>query len=302
MTTPYTSTHIVHVTDTTDRNARLKISGAYAKHTGAYGLQNAFVDVEAAKNTLDIGVVVSEQIHNTERPDQLLIAHNCAPAEKANGTTNNHRSDFYYADLGDGIFTGGTINGLELAYVKGRIKALFQDVTTNNLGSQFRSLQVLPKRLVQFATPAERAQLIKEGVFREITDIDSHIAGVPDTTHVIEVDEPFNNVKLWLSDLDRRKLGDIAGVKVHFGPESIEYVEGTQQSNCKEFNALVSSKLFDAPLGTNVIALNSSSRVLGSQNVPMIATIRKRPAETPPNYAVPQVGQPVYLQPQRLSA
>lgn len=300
--TQYQSTHIVHVTDTTDRNARLKISGAYAKHTGAYGLQNAFVDVEAAKNTLDIGVVVSEQIHNTERPDRLLIAHNCAPAEKANGTNNNHRSDFYYADLGDGIFTGGTINGLELAYVKGRIKALFQDVTTNNLGSQFRSLQVLPRRLVQFATPEERAKLVADGSFKEITDIDSHIQAVPDLTHVIEVDEPFNNVKLWLSDLDRNKLQDLRSVKVHFGPESVEYVKDTQQSNCNEFNALVSPTLFAAPFGTNVIALNSSSRVLGGANVPMIATIRKRPAETAPSYTVPQVGQPVYLQPQRLSA
>lgn len=44
MTQPYTSTHIVHVTDTTDRNAYLKIRGAYSKHAGAFGLRDSFVD------------------------------------------------------------------------------------------------------------------------------------------------------------------------------------------------------------------------------------------------------------------
>lgn len=304
MTQPYTSTHIVHVTDTTDRNAYLKIRGAYSKHAGAFGLRDSFVDVVPAKNTLDIGVVASEQVHNTERPDRLLIAHNCAPAEKEDGTVNNHRSDFYYADLGDGIFTGGTINGLELAYVKGRIKALFQDVTTNALGSQFRSLQVLPKRLIQFATREEREKLIADGTFKRIENIDDHIAGVPDTTHVIEVDEPFNNVKLWLSQGDRITLPQFQqqpGVQFRFGEHSIEYADARPCSK-DAFRAVVSPTLFAAPLGTNVIALNSSSRVLGDQSVPMIATIRKRPAETAPRYDVPQVGLPVFLQPERLTA
>ncbi len=294
MTEPYTSTHIVQITDTTDRNARGKLTSAYAKHAGTHGLRDYQLQIEAARNTLDIGVFASELVHNTERADRILIAHNCAPAEKEDGTTNNHRSDFYYADLGDNVYAGGTINGLELSYLKGRIQKLFRGANTNSLNSQFRSLQVLPQTLVAFATPSAREDWIKRGIFEEVSDIDKHIADVPDTTHVIEVDEPFSNVKLWLSRDDRRKLRDGSEARILFGDISVEYGHG-HTSEEPAFTALVRDKLFDVPLNTNVVALNSSSRVLGSQTVPMIATIRKRPAETQPLYTVPQVGVPVRL-------
>jgi len=295
MTQPYTSTHIVQITDTTDRNAYLKIRSAYAKHAGAFGLHDAYVDVVPSRNTLDIGVAASELVHNTERPDRLLLALNCAPAEKKNGSKGNHRKDFFYADLGENIYTGGTIAGLELAYVKGRIQRIFQDVTTNELDSQFRSLQILPNRLIRFADPEQRDRLIRDGALKEIKNLDGYVRDVPDTTHVIEVDEPFSNVKLWLSNADRKTLQNGQSAQFDFGAESVEYKPRTKSPRALEFNALVRDKLFEVPLDQNGIALSSSSRVLGGKTVPMIATVRKRPAETVPHYRVPAVGQQVHL-------
>ncbi len=295
MTSIYQSTHVVQITDTTDRNAYLKIRSAYARHAGAYGVRDALFDIVPARNTLDIGVVASELVHNTERPDRLLLALNCAPAEKEEGTTNNHRKDFFYADLGDGIFTGGTLGGLELSYLKPRIKALFQDVTTNELNSQFRSLQILPNRIIRFADDAQRAELVKTGAFKPIANIDDFVPDVPDLTHVIEVDEPFNNVKLWLSNADRRALQTAQATEFRFAEGSIEYPVANDKSASAVFNALVRPTLFSVPLNQNGIALSSSSRVLGDATVPMIATVRKRPAETSPAYDVPRVGQQVLL-------
>ncbi len=292
MTTSYSSTHVVQITDTTDENACLKIRSAYAKHLGLNGIRDAFVDVTPATNTLSIGVKASELVHNSERPDRLLLALNCAPPDKEEGTTDNARNDFFMADLGDGVFTGGTINGLELSYLKGRIKELFRLTSTNSLGSQFRSLQILPEHLVRFSVPEQREALIASGTFARIENIDNIVRDIPDCSHVVEVDN-FDNVKFFPSRQDRDFLSSNDFATFHFGHESIEFSTTPPKIN-RTFNALVRPTLFNAPLGENVIARNSSSKVSGG-TVPMIATVRERPAETPAGYDVPHVGRPVYL-------
>jgi hypothetical protein len=294
MSNAYTSTHIVQVTDTTDRNAYLKIRSAFARHAGAIGLKDAFVDVVPAHNTLDIGVTASELVHNSQRPDRLLLALNCAPAEKENGTHNNARSNFFFAELADNTYAGGTLNGLELSYVKGHVKSLFELATTNRLGSQFRSLEVLPEHLVRFSDPQARETLVKAGDLVRVADIDAYVPDVPDVTHVIETDN-FRNVKLYLSSSDRELLEKAPNVLFAFGGDTIEFSKPADIQPQAPYEAIVSRKLFDAGLNKNVLARESSSRVFGGASVPMIATIRKRPAETPPAFATPAVGQPVFL-------
>lgn len=293
-------TYLCHVTDTTDDRARLKINAAYANHGGRLGLRADLVDFAPATSTLNIGVIVSEQVHNTERPDRIILGVNCAPPDKKEGTKDNARNDFYYAELKDGVFVGGTLNGLELSYVKGDIKDLFRLTTTNSRKSQFRSLEILPEHLVKFVIPEERAKLLKSGELVSVPNVDDVVPSLPDISHVYEVDN-FGNVKWLPSVADRALLERIENARFDFGTESIEFAT-PDATAAVAFNALVKPTLFAAPLGTNIVALNSSSRALGGKAVPIIATIRERPAETQPNFRLPEVGQPVILKPTRLTA
>lgn len=289
-------TYLVQVTDTTDQRAALKLKAAFAHHGGRLGLRADIIDIAPANNTLDIGVIVSEQLHNSQRPDRLIIGVNCAPPDKREGTTDNARNDFFFAELKNNVIVGGTSNGLELSYVRDQIERLYRLTTTNSLKSQFRSLEILPENLVRFSLSVERQKLIESGVLiDETNNIDSIVPYVPDVTHVIEVDN-FGNVKLLPSRADRDLLGRVQDTSFGFGSESVEYRQ-EKPSNVLEFRALVRPTLFAAPLGTNIIALSSSSRILGGQTVPMIATVRERPAETPPGYQRPHVGNPVILRP-----
>ncbi len=287
------TTHIVHITDTTDRNARLKVESAYVKHVGQYRLTGTHIHVEPAHSTLDIGVAVSELIHNSERPDRLALAINCAPPDRAEGTVNNARNDFFFADLGDNVYAGGTSNGLELSYVRDRIRALYRLTTTNSLGSQFRSLQILPEHMIRFILPKERKKLLSSGALAAVTDIGEIVPPVPDRTHVIEVDN-FKNIKLYVAARDWDLLQKAQEVEFSYGRDSVEF-EPMENLPQEVFRALVRPTLFAAPLGTNVLALNSSSRISGDKPVPMIATIREHPALTTPRYAVPEIGQPLHL-------
>lgn len=298
MSEPYTSTHIVHITDTTDRNAQLKIDSAYALHRGRTGLRDATYSFAPATSTLDIGIVVSELVNNTQRPDRLILAVNCAPPDKAGGTTDNVRNDFFCANLGNETYICGTSNGLEMAYVKGAIQDLFRLTVTNSLKSQFRSLEILPEYTLLFSDQQRRSQLVSSGILERIEHIDNIVPSVPDETHVIECDN-FGNVKLCPSQQDLRLLHEREGndVRFSFGKVSIE--TGSRVSQETGYPAVVAPTLFAAPLNTNVIALRSSSRRLGEDShVPMIATIREKPAETTPNYDIPVVGAPVWLKPQ----
>ncbi len=304
MAKPYKGTQIVQITDTTDRNAQLKIYGAYAQHKGRTGIHGDVI-VVPANNTLDIGAATSEIITNTQRPDRLIIAVNSAPPDKKGGTKENARRGFYFADLGNGVTVGGTSNGLELAYVRPLIKELYELTTTNSKGSQFRSLEILPEASLQFAKKKIRKKLIAKGVLKKV-DPDSVIPAVPNHTHVIEVDN-FNNAKLWITERDRKALKQAAAkkrpVQVAFSQASVELLAAKliEKPDVKlsdtltPFAAKATPTLFEAPLGTNLIALRSSSKRVDGSNVPIIATIREQPAETKPNYPVPKVGAAVNL-------
>lgn len=285
------SGHIVHITDTYDDDAREKIKSAYVKHKASFGPAFADVDLAPIDNTLSIGIKLSELVNNTERPERLLLALNCAPAEKQDGTKDNARSDFYFADLGDGITTGGTLNGFELSYVKPLVKSLYRLTTTNKLRSQFRSLQILPEHLLRFTNRTHRAKLIKSGELIEQTNLDI-IPEIPQIPHVLQVDN-FKNVKLYIPE--STKLQPQTTISFAFGDGSVEY-GATPPTIGQCYNALVTNALFDPPLNANVLTLNSSSTLLGGRPVPMIGTIRKRPAETNPAYAIPQRGQPVHIE------
>lgn len=304
MAKPYKGTQIVQITDTTDRNAQLKIYGAYAQHKGRTGIQGDVI-VVPGNNTLDIGAAAAEIVTNTQRPDRLIIAVNSAPPDKKEGTKDNARRGFYFADLGNGVTIGGTSNGLELAYIRPLIKELYELTTTNSKGSQFRSLEVLPEASLQFAKKKHRKKLIAKGVFKKV-EPDSVIPAVPDHTHVIEVDN-FRNVKLWVTQRDRAALEKAAAkksrVQVAFTEASVELLAAKRitkpnaklTKTLKPFTAKATPTLFEARLGTNLIALRSSSKRVDGSDVPIIATIREQPAEIKPNYQPPKVGAAVKL-------
>lgn len=304
MAEPYVATQIVQITDTTDRNAELKILGAYTKHKGLNGIHGDVV-VKPAADTLDIGAAVSEMVTNKERPERLIIAVNSAPPDKKDGTKDNARRGFYFADLGNGVTVGGTSNGLEFSYIRPLVTELYELTTTNSKGSQFRSLEILPEAALQFSDPAKRAELIANGTLKKV-DPDSVIPPVPQQTHVIEVDN-FRNAKLWVTEADRAKLKAAATnkekIRVEFARYSVELLaaklikrpELKKSKKLKPFKARATPTLFEAPLGTNLIALSSSSRRVDGVDVPIIATIREYPAKTKPRYPIPRVGAAVTL-------
>ncbi len=295
MIDPYESTHIIQITDTMDDGAKLKIRSAYARILGQAGLRGGMVDLCAASSTLKIGVMASELVFNTMRPDRLLLALNCAPPDKKDGTRDNRRNNFFFAQLRGNIFAGGTVNGFEFSYIRDEIEALYELSTTNN-GSQFRSLEILPEHIVRFSLDDQRRALIESGALVPVKndDIEKIIPSVPDRSHVIEVDN-FHNVKLFVSRHDREKMEKAKAVKIAFGSESIEFDPSDTPFQVISFDASVTDSLFAAALGANVLTRRSSSRMAGNKSVPMIATIRQRPAEIKPAYDIPKTGFPVYL-------
>lgn len=302
----YISTHVVQITDTTDRSAEIKIRSAYVKHLGLIGLRDHTVDIVPALNTIDIGFIASELVNNNERPNRLVIAVNCAPPDKEEGTTDNARNDFICAKLGDKTFICGTNNGYEFSYLKGDIKELYRLTNTNSRHTQFRSLEILPEHTLLFSDPEKRASLIKKGVLERIENIDDVVLSVSDKTHVIEIDN-FGNFKLFPSQCDLAFLKKNEGntVTLWFDKASAEVAQRLihvpqSQETFEAVDVLVSPTLFAKNLGTSVIALKSSSRFSHSlsknRDVPIIATIRDRPAETKPRYIVPKVGTFVNLE------
>ena len=295
MGTPFTSTHIYHITDTYDKRASGKIDGAYTKHRGAIGIVNAGYTLTPIDNSIDGGITVSEFITNSQRPDRLIIAVNYAPPDNKKGTADNHRRDFFCAELRSGDVVCGTVNGYEFSYIKPEITQLFRLTNTNN-GSQFRSLEVLTQHTLLFSEPEHRSRLIATGILERFEDIDAIIPNVPDTTHVHEIDN-FQNVKLIpsIADLAALRQWEWRDVDFGFGEASIE-IESPNKRARHDYKGIVAPTLFAAPEGTNVVALRSSSRRLNFEtNVPIIATIRQRPAETDPTYTPPTVGAPVWL-------
>jgi hypothetical protein len=278
-----------------DDGARLKIRSAYARILGQMGMRDGLVDLCAASSTLKIGVMASELVLNTMRPDRLLLALNCAPPDKRDGTRDNRRNNFFFAKLRGNGFAGGTVNGFEFSYIRDEIESFYELSTTNN-GSQFRSLEILPDHIVKFSLEDQRRALIESGALVPVkdSDIEKMIPSIPDRSHVIEVDN-FHNVKLFMTQHDRQKMEKAKAVKITFGAESIEFDARSTLPRLPSFDASVTDSLFAAALGTNVLTRRSSSRIAGNVSVPMIATIRQRPAEVKPAYDVPKTGFPAYL-------
>ncbi|MEJ0063780.1 MAG: hypothetical protein WDO70_11465 [Alphaproteobacteria bacterium] len=302
---PYPGLGITQITDTTDSRAKGKVRHAYVNHAARLGLHGD-IEVRGAKNDVKIGTAAAELLTNRERPEYLFVAVNYAPPDNPNGTKDNARNDFYFADLGNKAFIGGTNNGYELSYVKPKIQSLFRLTTTNKKKSQFRSLEILPQYLLAFPNEKLREDLLKSGELVEVKDIDKAVPSVPDVTHVYEVDN-FRNVKLYVSDSDRRLIQKLAGqvngsrlgggLTVQFSDAKLEVTQNSGNT-CdigSEFKASATETLFAAPLGTDLVALRSSSTLPSGGDVPIIATMRLAPAETRPNYRVPRVGNLVRL-------
>jgi hypothetical protein len=316
MGTPYQSIHIYHISDTFDKRASGKVDGAYTKHKAALGIRDAGYTFTPTVNSIDAGISVSEFFTNSQRPDRLIVAVNYAPPDNKKGTVDNRRKDFFCAALRNGDVVCGTVNGYEFSYIKPEIDQLFQLTNTNSGKSPFRSLEILPQHTLLFSEPEHRARLTQDGILKRCEDIDAIIRSVPDTTHVHEIDN-FWNVKLFPSLVDLALLRDLQGksIQFSFGQASIEVDASLKKSFLSQLSqplnralqnlgiglpkggvGIVVPTLFAAPEGTNVVALKSSSKLLGGEsNVPIIATIRQRPAETRPAYRPPSEGAAVWL-------
>jgi hypothetical protein len=304
MSESYKSVQIVHITDTFDHRARAKIDGAYSLHQGELGIRSNMYSFIPALNSIDAGISASEVITNTQRPKQLIIAINYAPpdADKPQGTVDNARKDFFCAQLKNDVVLCGTTNGYEFSYVKSEIENLYRLTNTNSLKSQFRSLEILPEHTLLFSEPEQRARLITSGILERVENIDDFVPTVPEITHVHEVDN-FQNVKLFPSVADLMLLRQHENKKIGFGFGVASVEIGTREAYGEtKYDGVVADTLFRAPHGTNVVALRSSSRLIGFEElefrVPIIATIRQRPAETQPSYEAPIVGAPVWFKPQ----
>ena len=287
------------ITDTIDDDARAKIHSAVVRHMSRNDMMPNF-EFLPATNSIIAGTKASELVNNSERPDRLIIGVNYAPPDRKEGTRNNHRKDFFCANLGEDAYLNGTVNGLEFSYVKSRIQRFFRLTNTNSLDSQFRSLQVLIKHGIWAALPKECDRLIKDKILEPVENLDAIVPNVPDITHVLQVDN-FQNVKLVPSRTDRILLRELANTRdpiaFDFGRSAIELGGALSTERRRFYEAVASETLFEAPLGTNVVAEKSSSILCGQLHVPIIATIRDLPAETDPKYAdnLPKVGFPVFL-------
>ncbi len=280
------SAHIAHICDTTDAPARAKLTSAYAHHSPHAGITPSFFSIVPALTSVEVGINACELITNTQRPDRLVLAGNCAPPDRPQGTKDNIRNDFFCAVIANGITYCGTNNGYEFSYVKPLIKSFYRLTNTNHLHSQFRSLEVLPRHALLFNDPEKRNDLITKGYLDPVEDFNSAIPDVPDITHVFQVDN-FKNVKLYLSQEDRRSFLE------RRPPEGALYFTFKRAA----FQAAVTKTFFEVPLGSNVFSSTSSSTLADGRAVPMIATIRKSPATTMPAFGrvLPRVGEEVLL-------
>jgi hypothetical protein len=288
------------ITDTTDSDAEDKIRAAVIEHSGKLNRVGHF-SLRPAYNSIAVGAAASETVTNSQRPKRLVVGVNYAPPDRPEGTHNNVRNDFFCAKLGGKTFVCGTSNGFEFSYLKPRIKKLWRLTKTNHLGSQFRSLEVLPEHAILFSNREKRDLLITQGHLERVRNVDDIVHSVPDVTHVFEVDN-FGNVKLFISKDDRALLESRIEKKEKiwfaFSKTAIEVGKDSRDVKFgKYYEAAAAPTLFAAPLGTNVIGGRSSSTLVEGESVPVIATIRARPGETRPKYQkdLPKVGAIVSL-------
>ncbi len=318
--------NIVHITDCHDTNpeggllAGTLVELAYHDHARDAGLQAGLVKVTPAEafNTIDVGAKFAEVATRATNPERLVIAVNTAPPSFADGTDNNERTNFVLGRLKTGTIFGGTWGGHCLSYVKAQIAELYE-LTDSNNGSQFRSLEVLPAALVEYA-----AGSIARARLAPVFNIKAAVPDTPVHSHAYTIDN-FGNVKLWLSDDDRQRvaerldryeryrlytarsdqdgraaLGQPPEAYFDFGDESLETLRGQnpQPANRSLTRAALVQKMFRGEIGQNVLSATSSAKRWNADGttgaVAQIATIRNRP-DAPLGFKLPRIGAPFHL-------
>ncbi|MDP9196773.1 MAG: hypothetical protein M3O22_08450 [Pseudomonadota bacterium] len=300
---------IVQITDCHDENldsgqlAAVKVRMAYSAWAEKHGLPVSQIQMVPAEefNTVDAGFRFSEIVSTNPMPERLLVAVNVAPA-MAGKSANNERELFVLGKLKNGLHFGGTYKGYCLSYIKPLIQEVFY-LTDSNNGSQFRSLEVLPPALVEYA----RGTIRKDRL--EAFDHTAVIPDAPSVSHVLAIDN-FRNVKIRLSPEDRvflegvMKAGGIEGslpvIDISFAGKSVEFAVSPKPSPSKpHWRVVLGQRMFDVEEGDSVLSLASSSRLLERNGqwtgkVAQLATIRRRP-HVALGYEVPPLGAAVYF-------
>ncbi len=299
----------------------VELSYAAAHH---YGLRKSLTSKLSDKTCRDIIIV------------------NAAPPKSSSGKDagdNNERDNFVLATLNDGTVLAGTKNGLTL--LKSHIKELFEFSASNN-GSQFRSRDVLPEIALLYAkgylhknpkndeTQLKALQhlalrLMKDEDQANITAFDQpalltaqqnmldslieldpmkDIPDFPNHSVVVQIDEPFSNVKIKLCKEDRVHLREIfdhtgsqGAVSVRFSCASlVDEIEPSFKS--KVIEAKILPRLFDADEGDVVFTLGSSSHIIndkGNKEFMAQLVVLQRRTDSPIPYTLPRIGSAVKL-------
>jgi hypothetical protein len=202
--------------------------------------------------------------------------------------------------------------------VKSEIAELYELLDSNN-GSQFRSLEVLPDALVEFA-----AGVIDKNRLGKVADIENEVPNPPAQSHVLTIDN-FGNVKVFLTDADKGTLREhfarhangekgreATPVSFSFGRQSVEFGAGTNSTILPKvlanaFTRLAGhgykpaslvKKLFCKAIGSNVLTLTSSSKRWNAKgeivDVEQIATLRAQTG-TRLGFRKPKIGAPLHL-------
>lgn len=273
-----------------------------------------------------------------EKKTQHIIIVNAAPPKSKDGKDagkNNERHNFVLGKLKDGTVVAGTFNGLTL--LRWHIKELYEFGASNN-GSQFRSRDVLPEIAMLYAqgllgsTPSSckkvqdlALRLMKDDAQEAITEYDqpellqaveamhnltqkrdpqTFIPDFPNHSFVVQIDEPFKNVKLRLGKEDRVALreafyGDkkAKSVTLRFSSASLAD-DATPSWSQQQVEAKILPRLFDGNDGDVVFALGSSSHIVNDHGnkefMAQIITLQTR-TDTKVEHPLPAIGSAVQL-------
>ena len=302
------TTNVIQITDCHDEgdvcggSAANKVRLAYRISGDRHGLNIGQVDIGGAVrfNTIDLGFKAADQYFsflrlggNRLQDCRQIFAFNVAPPRSVAGADDNARDLFVVGRFRDGSVFGSTQKGYALSYLKAEIAELHALLDSNN-GSQFRSLDVLPEAIVQYAAGTMTPDRLQALAVADLID-------PPAEAHVLAIDN-FGNVKIHLSPAQRRSLADRLAadprtkVLVGFGTASLEFEASTQPGEPLTV-AWLADKMFSAAVGDQVLALNSSARLrVGDtlEPVAQLATICHRP-DQPLGHPLPQIGAPVFL-------
>lgn len=303
----YDVMHITDCHDTNDEGGQLaanKVRMAYRIGAARNGLELGQVDINGVIkfNTIDLGYKAADLyftyehlIHGQECGHQQIFVLNAAPPKQNNGVPNNERDLFVVGRLKNGAPFGGTQKGYALSYLKHDIAEMHELLDSNN-GSQFRSLEVLPEAVMQFAAGTINPARIEK------IDHMATVPDVPNAAHAVAIDN-FGNVKICMPPETRNSLtqafeAHAAGsheaareIGLAFALKSLEFEP--DGADMWPVRALLKSKMFAGDVGTNVLAMSSSSRLRDSDGVirpvAQLATICSRPDDEPA-FEKPMIG------------